>query len=40
MQMAMINHLRVELERIEKSHSTQYQVTKNFEDFDAKKVKK
>ena len=38
MQMAMINHLRVELERIEKIHLTQYQVAKNFKDFIAKKV--
>ena len=38
MQMAMINHLRVELERIKKSNSTQHQVTNNFKDFIAKKV--
>ena len=38
MQMAMINNLRVKLERIEKIHSTQSQVTNNFKDFIAKKV--
>ena len=38
MQMAMLNHLRVKLERIEKIHATQSQVTNNFKDFIAKKV--
>ena len=35
MQMAMINKLRAELQRIEKIHSTQSQVNNNFEDFIA-----
>ena len=33
MQMALINNLRAELERIKTGNRTQYQVIKNFEDY-------